>query len=206
MATVDNVRLPDDIESGAEIGPAFQTSIIELTSGVEQRNEDWSQERLKANISYGMMRRYNNDGNYSDGEVSRTFDQIIDFYRARRGRGRGFLFRDWSDYQANKVNIGTGDGVRKVFQLKLTYGSYERRITRPDPPTVKIYANDVAAAFTLGSLGKVTMTTPPAIGEIITATFDWDIPVRFDTDVMQVAMRWVQAGEINNIELIGLRE
>lgn len=206
MATIDNVRLPVDIEAGAEIGPSFQTSIIELTSGNEQRNIDWSGERIKANIAYGMMRRYNNDGNYSDGEVSRTFDQIVNFYRARYGRARGFLFRDWSDYQARRVIIGTGDAVTKVFQLNLMYETYQRKITRPVADTVVIYVNDVVAPHTLGALGRVTLTDAPPRAAIVTASFDWDNAVRFDSDVMQVAMRWAQAGEIRDIELIGLRD
>lgn len=210
MATIDNIRLPPDIEAGAEIGPSFQTSVIELTSGHEQRNQDWSGERLRANISYGMMRD-RNDAPRPDGEIDRTFMEVLEFFRARRGMARGFLFRDWSDYKATRAVIGTGNGVNKAFQLAMIYddagGSYVRKISRPVVGTIKLYVDGVETAFTLGSLGMVTLSgDAPAMGTEITADFEFDIPVRFNTDVMQVAMRWSRAGEISDIDIIGLRE
>ncbi len=206
MADIDNVRLPSDIESGAEIGPSFQTSVIELTSGHEQRNIDWSTERLRANISYGMMKDRNANPN-NDGEIDRTFREILDFYRARFGMARGFLFKDWSDYSAENVVIGEGDGINKVFQLKLIYEQYQRRITRPVPATVKCYIDGVERSHTLTDGGTVTLSgAAPDDGAEITADFEFDIPVRFNSDVMQATMAWARAGEILDIELIGLRD
>ena len=211
MAQIDNVRLPPDIEAGAEIGPSFQTSIIELTSGREQRNQDWSSERLRANISYGVMHDRNRNPHPS-GEIDRTFMELLSFYRARRGMLRGFLFRNWSDCQADDVLIGTGDGVNRVFPLKIIYdddgGSYERRITRPVASTIVVRVNDTVVTHTLadGGIITVTSTEPPAGGDEISATFEFDVPVRFNTDLMQVTMYWQQAGEINDIELIGIRD
>lgn len=211
MAQIDNVRLPSDIEAGAEIGPSFQTSIIELTSGREQRNQDWSRERLKATISYGMMKDRNDQDN-PDGEPDRTFMDLLSFYRARRGMLRGFLFRNWSDYRAEDVVIGTGDGTNRVFPLKMIYddagGSYERRITRPVAETIQVYVEGALVTHTLATGGVITITSvdPPEINDEITATFEFDIPVRFNTDVMQVDMAWAKAGQINDIELIEIRD
>ena len=211
MATIDLVRLPDDIEAGAEIGPSFRTSIIELTSGHEQRNQDWSGERLRANISYGMMRD-RNDNPRPGGEIDRTFMELLAFYRARRGRARGFLFKDYTDYSSEgPVLIGTGNGVNKAFLLKIVYadagGNYTRLITRPVANTVKCYVNGDLRAHTLGDLGLVTLSgEAPEADDEVTAEFEFDIPVRFDTDVMQVQMAWARAGEIRDIEIVGLRE
>ncbi len=211
MAQIDNIRLPPDIEAGAEIGPSFQTSIIELTSGREQRNQDWSRERLKATISYGMMRDRNDQDN-PGGDPDRTFMELLSFYRARRGMLRGFLFKNWSDYQADNVVIGEGDGTNRVFPLKMIYddsgGSYERRITRPIASTVEVRVEGVVVTHTLADGGIVTITAvdPPGIGDEVTASFEFDIPVRFNTDVMQVDMAWAKAGQITDIELIEIRD
>ena len=83
-------RISVDVEQGAVGGPRFRTDILELRSGLEQRNALWSQERGEWDISYGMM---NKDG-YMD---------VANFFRARRGRGFGFRFRDWTDFEAENA-------------------------------------------------------------------------------------------------------
>src|ERR1700712_1689150 len=89
----DDVRLPVDIEQGSAVGPMFQTTIVPLSSGAEQRNADWSQEKLSADISYGVMAKRDPK------DVANSFAAIMRFYRARMGRWRGFRFRDHSDFE-----------------------------------------------------------------------------------------------------------
>ncbi len=53
--------------------------------------------------------------------------------------------------------------------------------------------------------GTLHFTTPPAAGGIVTAGFEFDVPVRFDTDLIQVSMASFAAGEIPKIPVIEVR-
>ena len=80
-------RLPEDLERGARGGPAFQTTVINLSAGGEQRNQDWSQHRCSYYVAYGVR-----DKDY--------WQDILDFFYERRGRAIGFRFKDWGEFEA----------------------------------------------------------------------------------------------------------
>jgi len=198
----DNVRLPEDIERGAMVGPTFQTGIVTLSGGSEQRNAAWDQERLQADISYGIMRKDDPD------DIENSFARIMSFYRARRGRWRGFRFRDLSDFEAvNERAVQLEDEPTK-FQLCKSYEDYVRRITRAVYGTLIVYVNgqivNPQGNWNVSELGVITfLTAPPGL---VTADFEFDVPMRFDSDVASVAIEWQDAGSISSIKLIQIRE
>jgi uncharacterized protein (TIGR02217 family) len=53
--------------------------------------------------------------------------------------------------------------------------------------------------------GLVTFATPPGPGEAVTAGFEFDVPVRFDTDTIQVSVDAFQAGEVPAVPIVELR-
>jgi uncharacterized protein (TIGR02217 family) len=193
----DNVRLPDDIERGAKGGPKFQTSIIALGNGSEQRNVDWLRTRASFDVGYGIQSK-------SD------FAEIIKFFYARQGKARGFRFKDWSDYQATDQEIGTGDGVTVAFQLIKDYTSlvtYRRTITRPVTGSVVVKVDGVTTAVTVNTTtGVVTFAVAPALDATITASFEFDIPVRFDTDELILDLETFDAASIGSVPLIEILE
>ena len=187
----DNVRLPDDIEQGSHIGPMFQTTIVPLSSGAEQRNADWSQEKLSADISYGVMAKRNPN------DRADSFAAVMSFYRARMGRWRGFRFRDWSDYQVDQ------EPVTMITQsyglLTIMYEGYRRIITRPDPSTLS-FSTGPQTAWQLLPGGVVLFNSPPGPG--VKYACEFDVPMRFDSDVAQVSLYQIEAGEIPSIKLV----
>ena len=195
---IDEVRLRDDVERGARGGPRFATQIIALSSGVEQRNALWDRTRGLWDIGYGI-------------QDTATFQEVVAFFYARRGRLRGFRFKDWSDFQANAQIIGTGDGVQTEFQLSKTYTSggisYTRPIQKPVAGTVSVSVNGIADATAAvdTTTGVVTPTSTPAMGESVVATFEFDVPVRFDTDEIAVELDVFNAGAVPNLPLTELR-
>ncbi len=50
-------------------------------------------------------------------------NELIAFFRARKGRAYGFRFKDWTDYKAIGELIGTGDDAETTFQLVKRYPS-----------------------------------------------------------------------------------
>ena len=53
--------------------------------------------------------------------------------------------------------------------------------------------------------GLVTFAASPALGMAITAGFEFDVPVRFDTDTLDVTLDFERLGSITSIPLIEVR-
>lgn len=191
----DNVRLPEDIERESISAPRFQTSVVTLGRGAEQRNVDWAQQRLSFDISYGIQ--------YED-----DVKKVIDFFYARLGRARGFRFKDWSDYKGVDEKLGVGDGVKTAFQLVRNYTSsvtYVRKILCPVADTVSVKVDGVAALFSIDlATGIITLNTPAADGKNVTASFEFDVPVRFDSDKLELNIAIFNASAIESITLVEL--
>ena len=186
--TFHEVRIPETISYGVSGGVGFKTDIIENFAGFEQRNISWSQIKGKWTISY-------NTRNKNDLEILNAF------FIARRGKAYGFRFKDWSDYQAINTNIAVGNGSTTTFQLIKIYAdfasSYIRTIKKPVSDTVKIYLNGTlqSSGYTVNHItGIITFTTAPASGVVITADFEFDVPVRFDTDDANITINLPNGG------------
>lgn len=204
-----DVRLPAGIAYGATGGPGFSTQVVAAASGFEQRNANWQQARARYTVGTGLV-------------SEAGLHELITFFRARRGRAYGFRFKDWSDFTSGVTGsapspvdqvIGTGDGAGRQFQLVKTYASGEggqvRPITRPVAGTVRISLNAVEQMTGWSvdvTTGMVTFDAPPAEGEVIQAGFEFDVPVRFDTDVLDVSLETFRAGAVPQIPLVELRQ
>ena len=53
--------------------------------------------------------------------------------------------------------------------------------------------------------GAVTFTTAPGNGVIVRAGFEFDVPVRFDTDMLDVTLDIERLGSITSIPLLEIR-
>lgn len=197
--TFHEVRFPDDIAYGASGGPAYSTSVVSTASGYEQRNMNWSVARGRWDVSSGLKR-------------SDQLENLIAFFRARRGKAYGFRFKDWTDYKGADQRIGLGNGSLQEFQLVKAYesgaGSEMRIITKPVSGSVVVYAGgeEVSSGISVdATTGIVTFTEAPAQGTIITANFEFDVPVRFDTDEMDVTIENFNLNEWSSIPIIEIR-
>lgn len=199
MAFIET-RFPTDIAFGSTGGPQYSTDVVITHGGYEQRNSNWSQARAVYNVAHGV-------------KTQTQLDTLIAFFRARKGRADGFRFKDWTDYQATGQVIGTGNGSKLAFQLIKTYNSGStsetRNIRKPVAGTVNIYLNGVlqsGSAFTLDSTtGIVTFATAPANGVVVSADFQFDVPVRFDTDRLSASLDSYGSHSWNEIPLVEVR-
>jgi len=202
------VRFPDNISRGARGGPERRTQIVELASGVEERNASWANSRRRYDVAYGIRR-------------ADDLAAVVAFFEARNGRLHGFRFKDWADFKSclpsqtvgpSDQTIGTGNGSATQFQLTKRYASgaqsWTRAITKPVAGTVTIALNGTpqASGWSVSSAtGLVTFTTAPAAGVAITAGFEFDVPVRFDTDALDVTLDLERLGSITSIPLLEIR-
>lgn len=200
MTNFTEIQFPSDISYGATGGPMYLTDIVATVSGYEQRNSRWEQARAKYNVASGI-------------KTEAQWQELIAFFRARRGKAVGFRFKDWSDYTGANELIGEGDGSTQTFQLKKLYTSnvtVERIITKPVWGSVKIYLDSVLQTFATDytvnhATGVVSMVTAPGNGVQVTADYEFDVPVRFDTDELDLSMDSFNAGSWQSIPLIEVR-
>lgn len=205
MAFIDT-RFPETVSRGATGGPEFLTSVVETGGGYEKRNSWWSVPRGKWNVATGLMRR--------DDTARADFEALIAFFRAiGQGKANTFPFKDWADYAATDANIGTANGVATVFQLRKGYTSGSttvwRTITKPVAGTVSIKVGGTTASpsdYSVARLtGVVTFTSPPAAGAV-TWSGQFDVPVRFDTDKLDLTLESLDLGQWSDIPVIEVRE
>ena len=202
------VRFPDNISRGARGGPERRTQIVELASGDEERNASWANSRRRYDVAYGIRR-------------SDDLAAVVAFFEARNGRLHGFRYKDWADYKSSLPSqptsptdqqIGTGTGSLKTFQLVKRYASgaqsWTRTIVKPVAGTVRVALGTVEqlTGWTLDpTTGVLTFTTAPAGGVIVRAGFEFDVPVRFDSDTLDVTLDFERLGSITSIPLLEIR-
>jgi uncharacterized protein (TIGR02217 family) len=206
------VRFPTGVSLGASGGPERRTEIVTLGSGFEERNQRWADSRRRYDAGYGLKSLDN-------------IHAVLAFFEERRGRLHGFRWKDWADYKSCAPNgvvsatdqiIGTGDGVEDDFQLVKVYGgvysAYTRDVTKPVAGTVRVAVAGVAqtegTAYTVDyATGIVTFGIGhiPGAAEAVTAGFEFDVPVRFDSDSLTIRAENWRDGDISSIPIVEIR-
>lgn len=196
-----DVRLPEEVERGVVGGPQFSTTVLELFGGHEKRNINWEDARRSWQAGYGI-------------QTKQDFAVVLSFFYGRAGKAHSFRFKDWSDYEMERQEIGTGDGVEDEFFIFKRYISgatnYDRDIVLPVNGTVQVWVNDVlmtegADYDVVYTTGEVDFVVAPPLGQSIEVACEFDVPARFDTDKLNVSMETFDAGEIPNFPIIELR-
>ena len=81
-----------------------------------------------------------------------------------------------------------------------------RLIAKPLATGISVFVNGGAATYTYDSTtGLVTFSSPPATGQVITWTGQFDTPVRFGADVLDYALGMDGLYEVASIPLIEIR-
>ena len=204
------VRFPAAVSFGSSGGPERLTEVVTLANGHEERNAPWKHSRRRYDAGVGVR-------SLDD------IEELISFFEARSGRLYGFRWKDWSDYKSclpsqaptfRDQTIGVGDGETVTFGLSKTYRSgphsYIRRVQKPVAGSVRVGVQGGELAetteFTVDfDTGLVTFVGPPESDAEITAGFEFDVPVRFDTDRIYTSLASFQAGEIPDVPVVELR-
>lgn len=204
------VRFPASLSFGSVGGPQRHTDVVELANGFEERNTPWAHSRRR----------------FDAGAAMRSVDDLehlIAFFEARQGQVYGFRWKDWSDYRSCTAMeepdyrdqvIALGDDVTAKWQLMKTYRSgahvYQRPISKPVGGSVRMgLAGELQTEgvhFEVDhTTGVVSFAHPPNAGDEITACYEFDVPVRFDTDQLAVNMATFQAGDVPSVPVVEVR-
>jgi len=204
------IRFPGAISFGSAGGIERRTEVVSLVNGFEHRNSPWEQSRRRYDAGLGV----------------RSLDdlaEVLAFFEARRGRLHGFRWKDWLDHKsclpsgtpsAIDQTIGSGDGSATTFELSKTYApganAFQRSVTKPVDGTVLVAIDGAALSvgtdFTVDVVtGVVTLAVAPSAGAVVTSGFEFDVPARFDTDVIEVNAAAFEAGAVPSIPVIEVR-
>lgn len=205
-----DIQFPATLSFGSLGGPERRTEIVTLANGHEERNTPWAQARRRYDAGLGL----------------RSLDDVetlIAFFEARQGMLHGFRWKDWADYKSCPASraataldqpLGMGDGAQTVFSLAKTYrsGSWAstRLIAKPVAGSVRVALGGTEMAEALhwtldADAGTITFADPPGAGAEVTAGFEFDVPVRFDTDLIQVSVASFKAGDVPKVPVIEVR-
>lgn len=201
-----DVQLPVNIEKGVKGGPGFNTTILELSSGFEKRNINWSRVRGRWDISYGIDSKEDNEA-------------VLAFFYARQGRAHSFRFKDWTDFEIGvdstdtPQDIAIADGVFVDFQITRRYVSgaftFAREVTRLVAGTTRVFIDGAEqfADFTVDdNTGVVNFDTAPLNLEVIGIICEFDIPVRFDSDQLDLTGIRDTVYDIPGLDILEMRE
>jgi TIGR02217 family protein len=216
MAAFHEILFPAEISYGSSGGPRFKTTIFTADSGYEQRNVDWSNQKAEYDVSHGIKNQA-------------QMDELTAFFYARRARAYGFRYKDWNDYSIAAQQIEVGDGTTKDFQIVKTYRSAQTESGEVQVYTRKLtkIAWNTLAGVTVGGV-VVTQSADPDTGQkwtlnantgiltfanapaedaaIVIGSAQFHVPVRFDTDHLDVTQDFWNTASWPNIPLVEVRD
>lgn len=202
----DEVRFPTNISYGATTRPRRVVDVVVLRSGHEERNSIWSDSRRSFDISLGIR-------NINDVHA------VQEFWEGRRGRLRGFRMKDWSDYKScPPLSVPSATDHPMIMLTSTTYQLAKVYSPASNPWTreiIKPVAGSVVVADDTGVLaqgsdwtidtttGVVTFASAPT--GTPTAGFEFDVPVRFESESLEINVELFRIGSLPAITLVEVR-
>lgn len=199
MAGFHEIRLPTNYGEDSGFGPGFNTAIVPRDSGWSVSFERWESQRNHAVINYKL----------------RTLDDlsaILTFFHARKGSACGFRLKDLADYTtaANGRDNPTPFDVTipnlSGYRLRKLYGTDVRYLLKPVAGTVRVADNGVelTSGWSVSTTtGIITFVSPP-VGPV-SAGCQFDVPVRFVTEKLELSHDDFETGSTVSLELVEMK-
>jgi uncharacterized protein (TIGR02217 family) len=112
--------------------------------------------------------------------------------------------------------LGVGDGTASSFPIIKAYGEADmglaeaqiRRITRPQAGSVLVSVNGVAVetGWQVLAGGIISFAQPPAAGATLRCGYRFDVPVRFQSDQLDLSGLTFAAGEVPSVMVVEIKE
>lgn len=231
MAYLVGVRLNENVERGALGGARFNTSVLQLDSGYEKRNINWSVPISEFDVGFGLLLKFQVDPN----DTALDVDELINFFYIVQGQAHSWRMKDWSDYEIGYQNgsttgisrqiLGLGDDTTTNFQIFKRYSFGGQTFDRTG--LTKMVDNDKVVLTLDGILqtgggtdytidadrGLFQMIVAPASTggtgpggeELLEFRCEFDNHVRLNTDDLKINMEMFNAGSWPNIPVLELR-
>ena len=102
--SVHDILFPERLSFGTKGGPGYRTSLTPGDSGHEIRATEWSPTRSRVQFDVAKSVQTEDD-----------LTELLRFYLCTRGAGKGFLFKDFSDWTTHtdhRTRANFGDPTR----------------------------------------------------------------------------------------------
>lgn len=179
-------RLLDGLAYGFSGGPTWSTTRVGLRNGIERRN-------VKRSRPLHVFK-----GSFDRREPG-VLAELLNVFNATAGAAYGFRFKNWLDYEATSQPLGLASGSSQTVQLEKQYsfGGQDRSVPIRKPNNdVIIYASGVPISATVNTTtGMATFTA--TLGQAITWTGTFDVPVHFDSDEFSATIETLGATSID---------
>lgn len=203
-----NLRFPTTISYGAAGGPGFNTDVVELDSGHEHRNQNWSAGRRSYDVGQAM-------------KTDQMRKDLLAFILIVKGKTYSFRFKDFTDFE-----VGSGEGVLSSlgsgrYQLYKRYTLSAVDVSSPSATETsdRLISLPLSAAITRASValtrgldytlneftGIITMIGSPTPAAPDAWTGQFDVPVRFDTDSIRLVKEDISVFRTQSIALMEVR-
>lgn len=189
--------------------PDFKTQIFESLSGKESRIKFRQFPKYTFKLSFEYL---------AEDLESQDLQTLMGFMLQTQGMYGAFLYSHPADNRATKKHIGTGDGVKTVFQLTRQYGGIGSQIGiveqtnsivlnfLDDGTDPILYFDDVVRnplSYDITDTGLVTFYSPPASGVVVTSSHSYYYKVRFSADGYDFTQLMSDIYECRDIEFVG---
>ena len=224
MPSFFEIEFPRNISYGSTFGPQFSTDVVTMPNKAEQRNINWEYPYCSGNLATGIRK-------VKDFEQFYNFWMLM---HGKAYGWRYYDWLDHAGtYQLLGISDGSTANfqLKKNYMSDILDIWTTRKIVKPIQDTVKIYYYDCSgtlseialqrqiineftanapAAITSGwtadtTTGIVNFSAVPTKGTGVVASFDFDVPVRFDTDTMAGSYEQYMAMQWNDIPIVELR-
>jgi uncharacterized protein (TIGR02217 family) len=204
---VDNLIMPEKVSTGFKGGPTFSTDKVVAVSQQERRFQNQSIARHM--YTWSLQ-------NADNTESAAIIDTLRKFWFDRRGDFKAFLMKDWADFTATDEQIAIADTGTVSVQMTKTYSAglnpYVRIIRHIKAGTLVLKVDGVTQVsgvdFNVNSTGLVTFVSghEPDLDSVITASFQFYVPVRFDGDAFNATLPeqslYIASVDLKAIEVI----
>ena len=197
---IESPSFPDTLAYGGVGGPRWLTLVTSSPTGTERRQPRWTLSR--GHWAVTVMHRTS----------AETLTLLAFFYAIAQGRAHGFRLRDFEGGEDTGTDepLGTGTGSSATYQLvkRYTLGAqtYSRPITKPISGSLVVKVNGTpTTSFTVNTAtGIVTMTATN--GATLTASFLFEVPVRFAQDACRIRFVAPNAYTWDAVEMVEIRD
>ena len=199
MAFLDNLIFPETLAYGGAGGPGWLTEVVVNQGGHEQRNQRWAFARAEYDV--GLINR----------SLAET-QTLLAIALVTKGRANPFRLKDiiTNDFTGTDEPVGTGTGALETYQCIKRYTvagyTYDRLIAKLITGTLAVESNGTPVVPTSINVNAGTFTLTATLGEAITASFQFHIPVRLNFDATKIQR--VSAGVFSwpSVQLLETRD
>ena len=221
------VQFPPDISYGVTGGPEYSTDVVVTGSGYEQRNINWAQARCKYQAAHGVK----NENQMKQllaffrNRKGRAYGFRFKDHSDYKGEFEGLGWADGTttnfplvkNYEDAALNIADVRKIKKPVAgtTRIYFQYFDPAIPRTwelQTNIRKSFAVSIpAGAQQIGNwtiditTGMIAFSTPPPLHTIILASFEFDVPVRFDTDHCPQSIKDWNIYGWDNIPLVEIR-